>query len=238
MAGPRVAVEDLLDASGLLADWGVLARLPGILLVNLILSGDNAVVIALAARTLKDRQRRRAIVYGSAGAVGLRILFAGFISLLLELPFLQAAGALLLLWIAWNLSGDDPGVSEVRAGSSVLGAVKIIILADAVMSLDNVLALIGVSGGNLWLLGVGVAMTVPLVVWGSSFLTSLLERWTWLIYAGTGLLVWVAAGMFLDDSAIRALVDVPARLEDAIGLAAAAFFVASSWLVRRGRGSA
>jgi YjbE family integral membrane protein len=119
-------------------------RLLEVLVVNLILSGDNAVVIAMAARTLEGANRRRAIVLGAAGAVVLRLVFAGIITLLLEVPLLQVAGGLLLVWIAWGLIHDDEGDPEdkVKAGQSIWHAVRIIIVADAVMSLDNVIALV------------------------------------------------------------------------------------------------
>ena len=120
-------------------------RLFGVLVVNLILSGDNAVVIAMAARTLEGASRKKAIIWGAAGAVVLRLLFAGVITLLLEVPLLQVAGGLLLVWIAWGLVHEDDGGDDeekVKAGSSTWQAVRIIILADAVMSLDNVIALV------------------------------------------------------------------------------------------------
>src|SRR5215204_4077201 len=137
-------------------------RLVGVLVVNLILSGDNAVVIAMAARTLEGANRKKAIVWGAAGAVVLRLVFAGVITLLLEVPLLQVAGGLLLVWIAWGLvhEGDDDDEEKVKAGSNTWQAIRIIIMADAVMSLDNVIALVQAAriGGEVdfWLLVIGL----------------------------------------------------------------------------------
>ncbi|MDQ4105942.1 MAG: YjbE family putative metal transport protein, partial [Actinomycetota bacterium] len=148
----------------------LVARFLGVLAIDLILSGDNAVVIALAVRQLEGKTRRRAIFWGAMGAVGLRLIFAAVVTYLLVIPFLQAVAALLLIWIAWKLlfqddGGDDHGGFE--AGTSIWGAIKIIIVADVIMSLDNVVALVGVSGGNLWLLVFGLLLTIPLIVYGS-----------------------------------------------------------------------
>lgn len=180
------------------------ARFLGVLMIDLILSGDNAVVIALAVRQLHGSMRRRAIIWGAAGAVVLRLIFATIVTFLLQIPLLQAVGGVLLLWIAWKLVNDNHEASEekVKAGGSVWEAMRIIIIADVVMSLDNVVALVAVSGGNLWLLVFGLALTIPLIIWGSTLLSALLDRWRWLVYAGAGLLVWVAIEMLLADNLI------------------------------------
>src|ERR671916_2697802 len=165
-----------------------------VLTVNLILSGDNAVVIAMAARRLQGSQRRQAMIWGAAGAVILRLIFAAIISYLLEIPFLQVAGGLLLLWIAWKLvheeHDEEEGEEKVQAGASAWEAIRIIILADAVMSLDNVIALVSAANGNFTLLIIGLATTIPLVIYGAALLTSLLDRFPILVYLGAGLLVY------------------------------------------------
>jgi YjbE family integral membrane protein len=218
----------------------ILARFLGVLGVDLLLAGDNAVVIAMAARNLEGSNRRKAIILGAGGAVVLRLIFAAIITYLLLIPFLQAAGGLLLLWIAWKLVNEDPNEEEkVQAGESTWEAVKIIILADVVMSLDNVIALVGVSGGNLLLLAAGIALTIPLVIFGSALLTSLLSRFPILVYAGAGLLVYIAVEMLFQDVFLHDYLEPLANIEWLIGVGTAAVFTAIAWLwMRRTRKAA
>jgi|SRR5829696_2240071 len=216
-------------------------RLFGVLVVNLILSGDNAVVIAMAARTLEGANRKKAIVFGAAGAVVLRIIFAGVITLLLEVPLLQVAGGLLLVYIAWGLvhedDNDDDDEEKVKAGSSTWQAVRIIIVADAVMSLDNVIALVQAAriGGEVdfVLLIIGLATTIPLVIFGAALLTSLLNRFPILVYAGAGLLVYLAVEMIFADKVTHPYLEHYETFEWIIGLVAAAIFVVIAWLWTR-----
>jgi YjbE family integral membrane protein len=205
-----------------------LARFLGVLVVNLLLSGDNAVVIALAVRELEGNVRRRAVFWGATGAVALRLVFAAVVTFLLRVPLLQAAGGVLLVWIAWRLVEDAPGdEAGVEAGGAMWQAVRIIIVADVVMSLDNVIALVGVSGGDLWLLAVGLALTVPLVIWGSTLLSAVMTRFRWLVYAGAGLLVYVAAEMVLDDRIVEEVLGGSMRgAKTVVELLCAAVFVA------------
>ena len=214
------------------------ARFLGVLAIDLILSGDNAVVIALAVRQLQGDTRRKAIILGATGAVLLRLLFAAIVTFLLQIPLLQAVGGALLLWVAWKLVHDSPGGEEedVQAGSNVWEAIRIIVIADVVMSLDNVVALVGVSGGNLWLLVFGLALTIPLIIWGSTLLSALLDRWQWLVYVGAGILVYVAVEMFFEDHIVHGLVGDSLRgFETPIGLVSTAAFVALAWLWARRR---
>ncbi len=217
------------------------ARFLGILAIDLILSGDNAVVIALAVRQLKGDTRRKAIILGATGAVLLRLFFAAIVTFLLQIPLLLALGGLLLLWVAWKLVHDSSGGEEdkVYAGSNIWEAVRIIIIADVVMSLDNVVALVGVSGGNLWLLVFGLVLTIPLIIWGSTLLSALLDRWRWLTYVGAGILVYVAVEMLFEDPVVHEFVGESLQgLERPLGLVATAAFVAVAWLwSRRGRQS-
>jgi YjbE family integral membrane protein len=222
----------LLDA----VFWLALVK---VLTVNLILSGDNAVVIAMAARSLEGRQRRQAIIWGAAGAVILRLIFAAIISFLLEIPFLQVVGGLLLLWIAWKLVHDevDEGEEKIQAGRSAWEAIRIIIVADAVMSLDNVIALVGAAriGGevNFLLLMIGLATTIPLVVFGAALLTSLLDRFPILIYAGAALLVYISVEMFFADKALHHYLEPLVSIEWLIALGTAAIFTVVAWLWKR-----
>jgi len=212
-----------------------LVRLLFVLGVDVILAGDNAVVIALAVRQLEGSNRRKAIIWGAVGAVLLRLVFATFIIYLLKIPLLQVAGGVILLWIAWKLTNEDPGEGhdEVQAGKSTWEAIRIIILADVVMSLDNVFALVGASGGNLPLLAIGVAITIPLVIFGSTLLTSLLDRLPILVYAGAGLLVYIAVEMFFEDAALHDYLESLANIEWLVGLSFAALFVVVAWLWSR-----
>ncbi len=214
-------------------------RLFGVLVVNLILSGDNAVVIAMAARTLEGANRKKAIVWGAAGAVVLRLIFAGVITLLLAVPLLQVAGGLLLVWIAWGLihEDDEDDEEKVKAGSSTWQAVRIIIVADAVMSLDNVIALVQaarVEGEvDFLLLVIGLATTIPLVIFGAALLTSLLNRFPILVYAGAGLLIYLAVEMVFADKVLHPYLEHFQSIEWIIGLVAAGIFMVLAWLWAR-----
>jgi YjbE family integral membrane protein len=216
-------------------------RLLGVLVVNLILSGDNAVVIAMAARTLEGANRKKAIIWGAAGAVILRLLFAGVITLLLEVPLLQVVGGLLLVWIAWKLIHEDDGgegdEEKVKAGSSTWQAVRIIIVADAVMSLDNVIALVQAAriGGqvDISLLVIGLATTIPLVIFGAALLTSLLNRFPFLVYLGAGLLIYLAVEMLFADKVTHPYLKHYHSIEWIIGLVAAGIFMLVAWLWAR-----
>jgi YjbE family integral membrane protein len=214
-------------------------RLFGVLVVNLILSGDNAVVIAMAARTLEGANRKKAIIYGAAGAVVLRLVFAGVITLLLEVPLLQVVGGLLLVWIAWGLvhEGEGDDEEQVKAGSSTWQAVRIIIVADAVMSLDNVIALVQAAriGGEVdfALLVIGLATTIPLVIFGAALLTTLLNRFPILVYAGAGLLVYLAVEMFFADKVTHPYLEHFESVEWIIGIVAAIIFMVVAWLWER-----
>jgi YjbE family integral membrane protein len=177
--------------------WG---RLLEIGILNMLLSGDNAVVIALAVRALPRRQRLLGQIGGTLGAVVLRLLFVGVISMLLRVPLLRLVGGLLLIWIAYRLVRP---VAEAEAGSrhaaSFWESVWIIVVADITMSLDNVLAVAGAAHGDMLLVTLGIAMSVPIVVWGSGVLAGLMNRYPWIIWVGGGLLGYVAGDMLLED---------------------------------------
>lgn len=207
-----------------------------VLVTNLILSGDNAVVIAMAARRLEGAQRRQAIIGGAAGAVVLRLIFAAVIAYLIHIPFLQVVGGLLLVWIAWKLVHDEEGDEEdrVQAGESMWEAIRIIIVADAVMSLDNVIALVQAAKiegeTSFLLLTIGLATTIPLVVFGAALLTSLMDRFPALIYAGAGLLVYLSVEMFFGDTFLAEYIEPYADMEWLVEVVAVAAFVAIAWV--------
>jgi YjbE family integral membrane protein len=212
----------------------IVVRFLGVLAIDLILSGDNAVVIALAVRQLEGKTRRRAIFWGAMGAVGLRLIFAAVVTYLLLVPFLQAVAALLLIWIAWRLLFQEEEHGEVESSNSIWGAIRIIIVADVIMSLDNVVALVGVSGGNLWLLVFGLLLTIPLIVYGSQILSSLMDRLPWLVYLGSGILVYVAVEMFLKDRIIHDFAgEAVGSIGWVFGIAGAAIFLAYGYYKAR-----
>ncbi|MDI4658293.1 TerC family protein [Xanthobacter autotrophicus] len=171
-----------------------------IIWIDLLLSGDNAVVIALACRSLPPQQRKWGILLGAGAAVGLRILFALAVSALLGIPFLKVVGGLLLFWIAIKLVTDNDGDShEVAASDSLWKAVRTIAIADAVMSLDNVVAIAAAARGHWELFVFGLLLTIPLIIFGSQLLLRLLTRFPILIWAGAALLGWIAGEMLVGD---------------------------------------
>src|SRR3989440_1849002 len=181
------------------------ARLLGIGVLNLLLSGDNALVIALAVRALPPRQRVLGQVWGALGAVALRVIFVAIVTLLLRVPLLQLAGGLLLLWIAVRLvRPEDGGASGTRHGSSVWEAVWIIIVADITMSLDNVLAIAAAARGEMILVVIGIALSLPIGIWGAGMLARPMNRWAWAVWLGGGFLAYVAGGMGFDGKAVVA----------------------------------
>jgi YjbE family integral membrane protein len=187
---------------------GFWARLVSIVIIDLTLAGDNALVIALAVRNLPRRQQLYGRIWGTAGAVGLRLAFIFIATFLLRVPFLQVAGGLLLIWIAIKLvrqqggEGGEGGESHVRQGTSLLEAVWIIIVADAVMSLDNVLAVAAAAHGDMLLVVFGIGLSIPIVIWGSGLLARLMNRFAWIIWVGGGILGYFAVQMILHDKAL------------------------------------
>jgi len=176
------------------------ARVLGIIIIDLTLAGDNALVIALAVRNLPKRQQFLGRIWGTAGAVGLRLAFIAIATWLLRIPFLQLVGGLLLLWIAFKLVHHETGAEEhVRHGGSLREAIWIIIVADAIMSLDNVLAVAAAAHGDMTLVVFGIALSIPIVVWGSGLLATLMNRFIWIIWIGGAILGYVAGEMILKD---------------------------------------
>ncbi|MBN6187118.1 TerC family protein [Aneurinibacillus sp. BA2021] len=186
-------------------DWIIV--LLQIILINLVLSGDNAVVIALACRRLPEQHKKKAILIGTAGAIVLRIILTLIAAYLLEIPFIEVLGSLLLLWIAIKLLRDEEDETEIKQGTSFWAAVKTIIIADFVMGLDNVLGVAGAAGGNFYLLIAGLVLSIPIIVWGSTFIMSLMNRFSWLIMLGAAVLGWTAGEMFVSDAFVHRMLD-------------------------------
>jgi YjbE family integral membrane protein len=171
--------------------------------VNLILSGDNAVVIALAARSLPQRQQKAAVLWGSGAAVAMRIVLTIFAVALLTLPWLKLVGSLLLFWIGIKLLLPEEGDENIDASDNLISAIKTILIADLVMSIDNVIAVAAAAQGSMTLLVLGLAISIPLVIFGSTLLLHLMERWPIIITIGGGLLGFVAGEMLVTDPALK-----------------------------------
>jgi YjbE family integral membrane protein len=171
--------------------------------VNLILSGDNAVVIALAACSLPQRQQKAAVLWGSGAAVVMRIILTIFAVALLTLPWLKVVGSLLLFWIGIKLLLPEEGDAEISASDNLIAAIKTILIADLVMSIDNVIAVAAAAQGSMTLLILGLAISIPLVIFGSTLLLHLMERWPIIITIGGGLLGFVAGEMLVTDPALK-----------------------------------
>jgi YjbE family integral membrane protein len=212
-----------------------------IIWIDILLSGDNAVVIALACRSLPPRQRRVGIVLGAAVAVGLRIIFALMITQLLAMPFLKLVGGLLLLWIAVKLiAGEEEEEKDIQPSETLWKAVRTIAIADAVMSLDNVVAIAAASHGNVWLFVFGLLFSIPLIVMGATLVMTLLARFPILIWAGAVLLGWVAGHMLATDPwLVEKYGQVTMKaLETPTAIAAALFVLAAGFFMRRRNGAA
>lgn len=208
-----------------------------IIMIDILLGGDNAVVIALACRKLPPAQRRAGILWGTAGAILLRVVLIFFALTLLKLPFLKIVGALLLLWIGIKLllPEDDDAHEGMAASDNLWGAVRTVIVADVVMSLDNVIAVAGAAHGDMALVVFGILVSVPIIVWGSRFVLKLMDRFPVVITLGGALLGWIAGGMAVSDSAVTGYFGaLPGWLKYASGAAGAVLVVAvGKWLAHR-----
>jgi YjbE family integral membrane protein len=206
-----------------------------IIWVNIILSGDNAVVIALAARSLPKEQQKQAIFWGAGAAVVLRILLTIVAVKLLEFPFLKIVGGLALFWIAIKLLVPEDGDEEVQSSSHLVGAIKTILIADLVMSTDNVLAVAAAAKGSVTLLTLGLLISIPLVVFGATMLMVLMERFPIIITLGAAVLGWTAGEMIVTDPALAEWVNANAAwLHWGAPIGGAVLVVAvGKWLARK-----
>jgi len=213
----------MLEELATQAFWIGLAKIIG---VNIILSGDNAVVIALAARSLPAKQQKQAVLWGAGAAVVLRIVLTIFAVALLTLPWLKLIGSLLLFWIGIKLLVPEDGDDEIQASDQLLAAIKTILVADLVMSLDNVIAVAAAAGGHWGLMIIGLAISIPLVIFGATLLLKLMERWPVIITIGAGLLGFVAGEMAWEDAGIAAFTSpYPASMKYVAAAIGAAFVV-------------
>lgn len=207
-----------------------------IIAIDILLGGDNAVVIALACRRLPEAQRKKGIMWGVAGAIGLRIILLFFALQLLAMPYLKLVGAVLLLWIGVKLllPEEGDGHTEIAASTSLMGAIKTIVVADAVMSLDNVVAVAGAAKDSFGLVVFGILFSIPIIVWGSKFVLNLMDRFPIVITFGGGLLGWIAGEMMFHDIALKPYVEpLPAWYHFLASIAGAILVVATGKLLAR-----
>lgn len=202
--------------------WTALLKIIG---VNIVLSGDNAVVIALAARSLPARQQKQAIIWGSAAAIVMRVVLTLFAVALLGLPWLKLIGSVLLLWIGVKLLLPETEETNIDASDNLWAAIKTILIADLVMSLDNVIAVAAAAGGHWGLMIIGLAISIPIVIFGATLLVKVMERWPVIITIGAGLLGFVAGEMAWEDSAIEGFTKQFAPMMKYVAAAIGAVFV-------------
>ncbi|MHB0925671.1 MAG: TerC family protein [Gallionellaceae bacterium] len=204
-----------------------------IIMIDLLLSGDNAVVIALACRNLPPHQRRKGILFGVGGAIGLRIVLTFFAVSLLALPYLKLVGAVLLLWIGIKLILPEEA-SSIKADTRLFGAIKTIIIADFVMSLDNVLGVAAAAKGNVSLLVFGLLISIPMIAWSSQLVLKLIDRFPFIIYAGGALLGYVAGEMLVSEALFATMVEARHYLHWLIpAFCALLVLVIGKWLAMR-----
>lgn len=235
-----------MDFSGLLsmlgmADWNAGAffgALLAIVVIDLVLAGDNAIVIAMAARNLPDHLRRKAIIWGTAGAVVMRVLMTIGVVWLLQIPGLLLVGGIALLWIAYRLlTQSDDGEAHGVQATTMAAALKTIIIADTVMGIDNVLGVAGAAKGSMALVIIGLLISVPIMVWGSTLALKLIERFPATIFIGAAILVYTAMHMIVTEPIAKPLWDSLPGLSYALYVIGFAVVLGGGWLVSRRRGA-
>ncbi|BDB19079.1 hypothetical protein cym2001_24440 [Pseudomonas sp. CYM-20-01] len=211
--------------------WLAIAQ---VVAIDIMLGADNAVVIALACRNLPLHLRRKAIFFGVAGAIMLRILMLFFAMQLLSLPGLKIVGAILLVGVGIKLmQAEDDNHGAVKATTLLLGAIKTIVIADAIMSLDNVLALAGAAGGDRWVVSLGVLISIPIIVGGSKGLLALIDRFPQVVIFGAGLLGWIAGAMASSDILVQSSITVDKTLHYVASSSGAALVICAGYCYAR-----
>jgi YjbE family integral membrane protein len=194
---------------GAIVSSGALVALLKIIMIDIILSGDNAVVIAMATRNLPKEQQNKAIFWGTAGAVVLRIGFAAIIVYLLAIPYVNLIGGALLLWVAYKVLVEGEEAANIKSHNGLAKAIQTIIIADAVMSLDNVIAVAGAAEGHIGMIALGVVISIPIMIFGSKAIVKAMDRYAWIAYAGAGILAWTAGEMILKDKSLNEWIAIP-----------------------------
>ena len=210
--------------------WGLFT----IVMIDLVLAGDNAIVIGMAARNVPLEHRRKAIMYGMGGAIIVRMIATVCVVWLLQIPGLLLAGGLLLLWIAYKLLADDQGNKhEIDAKDSLIAAVKTIVIADAVMGIDNVLGVAGAAEGSILLVAIGLMISVPIIIWGSTLFITCVEKYPIVIYGGAGILAWTAAKMIVGEPLLGDVFQPFPEMQWMVMAVAVAGVLGSGWLRNR-----
>ncbi|SDZ75239.1 integral membrane protein, YjbE family [Thalassobacillus cyri] len=184
-------------------EWELIQAILIIIGIDIVLGGDNAIVIALASRNLPERQRNKAIFMGTGLAIIVRVFLTAIALYLLHIPFLRLIGGILLIYIAIKLLTEEEEEPDIKASDSLISAVKTIVFADIVMGFDNVLAIAGASHDNILLVAMGLLVSVPIIIWGSKLILKLMEHFPSLVYIGAGILAYTAAEMILEERRLR-----------------------------------
>ncbi len=216
-------------------NWAFLSGLFSIVLIDILLAGDNAVVIAMAVRSLPKRQRRAGIIYGSAAAVLLRVLLTFFVAQILAMSYVKLAGGIIILWIAVKLFVEDEEAVEThKEAATIWHAVRLIVIADITMALDNMLAVGAASQGNFFLLLFGLGFSIPFIIFTSSLLSMLMDRFPFIIYIGAALLGKIGAEMIMTDPVINRFAILSKTLVHAVEIlcAAGVIIVGHYWVKR------
>jgi YjbE family integral membrane protein len=174
-----------------------------IVFIDLILAGDNAIVIGLAARNLPKEQQKKAVIWGTVGAVGIRVIATLLVVQLLNVPWLNLVGGLLLVWIAYKLLVQEDAHDGITAGNTLWQSIRTIIIADAAMGIDNVIAVAGAAHGDTLLVVIGLIISGPVVVWGSTLFIKLINRYEWIVYVGSAVLAYTAAKMITHEKSFK-----------------------------------
>ena len=192
---------DILTVQGLLA-------MLQIIVIDILLAGDNAIVIGMAARNLPAHLQKKAIFWGTAGAIILRLVMAFlFVEALNNIPALLLIGGMLLLWIGYKLVADDESEHNIEAKDNLRAAITTIVIADGIMGIDNVIGVVGAASGNMTLVAIGMLITVPIIIYGSTLFVKVIERFPIILYVGGGILAWVGAAMSVEDKLISYTVE-------------------------------
>lgn len=214
-------------------DTEIISNILTIIVIDIILGGDNAIVIALACRNLPEKHKNKAIVLGTSLAIIVRVLLTVIVVFLLKIPFVMLIGGFLLIIIAYNLLVDNNNHNSITAEATLFGAVKTILFADFIMGLDNVLAIAGASEGNVVLVMIGLVCSVPIIIWGSKLILLFMERFPILIYFGSSIIAYTAGKMIASDERIRPFFLSNPKLEPLMILILILGIITGGWLKNR-----